>query len=400
MISVIDAEKIIKNNVLDFSIEECSLTEASGRVLREDIYADRDQPPYDRVAMDGIAVNLESWKDDDVNRFFIEGIEQAGQTPIILKDKTSCIEVMTGAVLPKGCDCVIPVENISVEADHAVIRKGMRFNPMQNVHHQGADYPKETLLINKGSVLKPPHVAVLAAVGKTEVKVSQQPKIAVFTTGNELVDIYETPEEHQVRRSNSYAVRAALFSQGFSDVDILHLNDDREEIRKKLESTLDVYDIHILSGGVSMGRYDLLPEVLLALGVDVLFHRVAMRPGKPFWFGKTKDNRPVFALPGNPVSTLTCFYRFVLPYIKQASGLKNCPKEFVTLSEDFYVKTTLTYFLPVKIQNVNDGKCLAQPVPPNGSGDFVSLAKSDGFIELQENVKDFQKGYSAPYFSW
>jgi len=400
MINVTDAERIIRDNVLDFSIEECSLIEASGRILQEDIYADRDQPPYDRVAMDGIAVNLESWKRDDVNRFFIEGIEQAGQAPITLKDKTSCIEVMTGAVLPKGCNCVIPVENISVEDNHAAIRSGMRFQQMQNVHPKGADYPNAAPLLKQGCVLKSPQIAVLAAVGKVKVKVSKQPKIAVFTTGNELIDIHEEPEAHQIRRSNSYAVQSVLATHGFSDVDIFHLRDDREEIKEKIESTLAMYDIHILSGGVSMGRYDLLPEVLKDLGVDVLFHKVAMRPGKPFWFGKTRNNYPVFALPGNPVSALICCYRFVLPYLKQASGQIYVDQKFGALTEDFCVKTPLTYFLPVKIQNSEDGKYLVQPAPTNGSGDFASLAQSNGFIELKENIQNFTKGYGAPYFSW
>lgn len=400
MISVNEADDIIFNNIKSFSTEQKPLSESYGCVLQEDVFADRDQPPFNRVAMDGIAVNLSSWKKDSVNNFTLAGSQQAGEAPLTLANDSLCLEVMTGAVLPAESNCVIPVENISVKDDQVTIKEGMRYKLMQNVHPQGADVKLGTLLLEKGALIRSPEIAVLASVGKASIQVSQEPKIAVFATGDELVAVDQNPLPHQIRLSNSHSVRCALVDHGYRDVDLFHLKDIEEEIKQSLETTLDEYDVIVLSGGVSMGRFDLVPKVLKDLGVEVLFHKVEMKPGKPFWFGKTKQGKPVFALPGNPVSTLIGCYRFVLPYLERARGVKKIKREHVVLKDDFNSKTAFTNFVPVNCEDNANGKRLAVPNRPNGSGDFTSLTKTDGFIQLEANVKEFSSGYITPFIKW
>jgi molybdopterin molybdotransferase len=203
------------------------------------------------------------------------------------------------------------------------------------------------------------------------------------------VDIPDTPLPHQIRRSNSYMLQAALASHGIT-TEIFHLADDKDLIRQKVSELLDTFDALILNGGVSEGKADFVPTVLAELGVEKLFHKVAQRPGKPFWFGKSPEGKVVFALPGNPVSTFVCCYKFVLGWLKVAQMSSLSVR--ATLTEPVFFSPELTYFVPVSTHYANDGRLLATPLQGSGSGDFANLLDCDGFLELPAERTDFKVG--------
>ena len=399
MITVTDAERFILDSIRICPAKELSLPEAYGLVLREDVFADRDQPAFHRATMDGIAIAFSSWKAGQKS-FSIAGAQKAGVADQGLKDKTKCLEIMTGAVLPEGSDCVVPVEDIEIRAGIAHIRSGAKFAARQNVHQQAADYRRGEKLLAKGTVLNPPQIAVAAAVGKARIKVSAPPKIAVIGTGDELVEIDKPVKLYQTRRSNVYALQATLQLNGFSDVKRFHLRDNKKELLSSLKKILWTFDVLILSGGVSMGKFDLVPESLQALGVQVIFHQVKQRPGKPFWFGKTKNEKPVFALPGNPVSTQVCAVRYVLPYLRRAVGLPDDCFSKAVLTNAWEVKGELTQFLPVKISGNSHAQIAATPVSFGGSGDFAALREAQGFVELPTEPKSLPAGSVVRLFLW
>lgn len=394
MITVQEADKLISENIKQRPAVLVPLQDAYGMVLREDLVADRDLPPFDRVTMDGIGINFASWEGGN-KTFPIEGIQKAGIPPQKLKNTNACLEVMTGAVLPIGCNCVVPYEDIALSNGQAKLREGIQLTCRQYIHTQASDHVTGACLVEKGTRLLAPHVAVAASIGKTEVLVSQMPKIAVIGTGDEVVPIDQEIQPHQIRQSNSYAVEAGLKLSGYEQVTRFHIGDDKEELRTRLVEIIKHFDVVILSGGVSMGKFDYVPSVLADIGIEVVFHQVKQRPGKPFWFGKNKENKPVFALPGNPVSTLVCMYRYVLPYLDAALGASALREEFAVLGEDVDVKTDRGYFLPVRVEGEECGRLLAQPVFFKNSGDLASLTTADGFLELPADTYSFLKGAVA-----
>ncbi len=399
MIAVHEAEKIISQNVRVFPTAASPLHQALGQVLREDIFADRDLPPFHRVAMDGIAISFASWQGGN-STFPVEGILKAGQAPFPLRNKNGCIEVMTGAVLPPESDCVVQVENIRLTDNTAKLMDGIRLRPMQNVHEKASDEKAEALLISQGCLLNSTHIAVAASVGKSTLRVGRQPRIAIIATGDELVEIDTHPQAHQIRLSNSHALQAALHQHHFQKISLFHLHDDRTQLTERLREILDRFEVLILSGGVSMGKFDYVPAVLAELGVAPLFHKIRQQPGKPFWFGKGSKGQPVFALPGNPVSALVCFYRYVGPELERALGLTDPRKEQAALDKSIDFEKPFSYFLPVKLHTDSRGRLMAEPVPTNGSGDYASLVKSDGFVELDAETNHFPGGTVVNLFRW
>jgi len=385
MTSVAQAERIILGTAKPFPAEVCALKNACGRILRENIKSDRDQPPFDKALMDGIAIAYASWQKGN-RSFIIEGIIPAGHMAVRLKNKTHCVQIMTGAVIPKGCDCIIPIEHARIKGNTAFLKDRFKVKPWQFIRCKGMDAKKGDVLLSSGLRLAPPQIGTAASVGKKQVKVSCQPDIAIIATGDELVDIGRPIKIHQTRLSNSYAVRSLINGSGLAKADMVHLPDNKKILLSNIRRILKQYDIVILSGGVSMGEFDYIPSVLAQLGVKVLFHKVAQKPGKPFWFGTTQTNKPVFALPGNPASTLVCACRYVMPYLAKAAGLK-IKREFIAVKRPPLIRSQLIHFLGVKDGNI---------VPSGGSGDFTALARAEGFIEYDSRIKKSV----WPYFSW
>jgi molybdopterin molybdotransferase len=398
MLTPAQAETLIEQHLACLPIESLPLTQAAGAVLRENIYAERDQPPFDRVAMDGIALSTAAAQHAG-GRLRVASSQAAGDPPHTLPDDESCIEIMTGAMLPGGCDAVVPVEQVQRNGAFAEIgRKELK--PWQNVHRRGSDCRQGALLLAAGTKLSAPEVAIAAGAGMARVRVSAQPMIVVISTGNELVEPGELIEPHQVRRSNAYGITASLRQHGFTRVSDDHVRDDEAVLTERLGFHLRTHDVLILSGGVSMGRLDLVPKVLDKLGVNMVFHHIAQRPGKPMWFGVSQSGPAVFALPGNPVSTLVCLSRYVLPALRAAMGQANTEVPRIALTAPFEVKAPLAFYLPVRLRSDDWGRTSAEPRPTNGSGDFTALAGTDGFVELPPGPDVFPKGFVARFYRW
>lgn len=381
MISVEDALEIILSKPGNCGTEKVSLQHVLHRFLAEDIFADRDSPPYDRVMMDGIAINSSALSTDQPNIFFIESIQAAGDTQKILQQNHHCIEVMTGAILPVNTDTVIPYEQIDIIDKRAFSKQSVV--PKKHIHRQGSDHKKDALALQKGKRLTAADVGLLAAMGVVRVPVFGLPKIAIVATGNELVTVETIPESHQIRMSNVYSLQAAL-QLDCIDADIVHINDDEATLFSQLSEIVKNYDVVLISGGVSKGKYDFVPAILEKLDVQKLFHQVAQKPGKPFWFGHHPVlNTQVFAFPGNPVSTFVCFHFYFRQWLFHSFG-NGLKLPLVQLSGAITASGSLSQFIPVKI-NSHDNNVSA--TLNNGSGDLFSLAVTDGFIYLPKGEK-------------
>ncbi len=392
MITVEQATDIILQHVFSFGEEIVPFNEARGRVLRETLVADRDFPPFDRVSMDGIAIRHEAFAAGQ-RTFFIEGIQAAGMPPLVLMGANNCLETMTGAVLPQHTDTVVRYEDLEIREGKATILTE-DVTEGQNIHRQGTDRRQGETIVQAGRKVAPGEIGVAATIGKTSLQVAALPNVAVISSGDELVEVGDLPLPHQIRRSNVHSLAAALAAWGVR-ADLLHLRDDREEIEALLSGCLEKYDALILSGGVSMGKFDFLPTAFEALGVRELFHKVAQRPGKPFWFGRG-DQTAVFALPGNPVSTFVCLHRYFRPWLRACMGEQPFKPQYAVLETDFFFKPALTYFLQVKLAYREDGVTVARPIAGKGSGDLANLADADAFLELPADRQDFKKGEAFP----
>jgi molybdopterin molybdotransferase len=393
-----EADLLIGQHLQCLPIESLPLAQCAGAVLRENVYAERDEPPFDRVAMDGVA--LDSRAAGAARTFRVQATQAAGDPPLTLASPQECIEVMTGAVLPAGCNTVVPFEELNVARGQATLAPGARLDAWQHVDRRGTDTRQGTLLLPAGTRLRAPEIAIAAAAGMARIRVSNQPMLAVISTGNELVEPGEPVLAHQVRRSNAYAIVSALRERGFQRVADDHIPDDAQQLRARLRFHLETHDVLVLSGGVSMGRFDLVPKVLEELGVRAVFHRVAQRPGKPLWFGVAPSGAAVFGLPGKPVSTLVCLTRYVLPALCGSLGQSPAPAERIALGAPVTVTLPLTHFLPVRLEQDDWGRTWAQPAPIHGSGDFTALAGTGGFVELPPGPNTYAKGFVTRVFRW
>ena len=399
MTEVAEAERLIFEHLPRRGAGRAPLADCVDRVLAEDVTADRDQPPFDRVTMDGIAIAGRDWE-AGVRAFEIAGTQGAGAPPLELGGAARCVEVMTGAMLPRGADTVIPVERITRDGPRATVDSRATVTSRQYVHPRGSDGRAGALLLKSGMRIGPPEIAVLASVGRATVAVAALPRVAIVSTGDELVGVDEPLAEYQVRSSNDRAIEASLVRARLARVTRARLRDDAATLRTELAALLERAEVLVLSGGVSMGQFDLVPGALSALGARRVFHRVRQRPGKPLWFGVGKNGQPIFAFPGNPVSTLVCATRYLRPALWAAAGLAAQPAEHVTLAAPAEASAELTHFMPVKLAWSAAGAALATPCPTNTSGDFVSLAGTDGFVELPAKRDRYPIGASVRLFRW
>ena len=387
MVTVEEAERIVLNTIKDFGMEAIDFEQSPGRVLAEDLRTDRDLPPANRSTMDGIAIHFSSFE-KGITTYKIVATQAAGDVPVNINNENECVEIMTGAALPDNTDTVIPYENISVKDGIARLIKAS-VTKGQSIHRKGKDKKQNAVIAGAGQVITPPLIAIAAATGKKELLVKSLPKVIIISSGNELVEVDQLPSPYQVRRSNNYMLKAALQKYGL-EAAMTHLPDDLEQTKKCIAEALEEYDVLILSGGVSMGKFDYIHRALEAVGVTKLFHKVQQRPGKPFWFGEYKKERLVFAFPGNPISTFMCLHRYFLLWLQASLGLPNA-EAYAILNKDFSFTPNLTCFLQVHLKN-EQGRLLATPAEGNGSGDFANLVEIEAFMELPAERDNFTKG--------
>jgi molybdopterin molybdotransferase len=395
MLTTAEAEAAITAALAPAVTEELPLAACAGRVLRQPVVAERDSPPFDRVAMDGIAV-----MHGGCRSYRIAGVQAAGAPATALASPGDCIEVMTGAVLPAGADAVVPVERITVADGIASLEPGYEPASWQHVHRRASDARTGATLLAPGTRLGAPEIAIAASAGLPRLTVSRKPRIAVISTGDELIEPGRPVLAHQVRRSNSYGLAAALALAGYPPAADRHLPDREDALREAFGACLADHDVLVLSGGVSAGRYDFVPAALESCGVHRIFHQVAQRPGRPLWFGIHGGGAIVFGLPGNPVSVLVCLARYVLPALSRIACATPLPQPRIALAQAFEFKAPLACFLPVTLEYDREGRTLGQPRPTGGSGDFIALAGTDGFVELPQGPAMHAAGLGVPYFHW
>lgn len=388
MISLDEARKHVLGQVRDLGTERVPLLESSGRVLREEVMADRDFPPFDRVTMDGIAIAFSAYANGR-KKFEIQDVAAAGAPQRTLSNENACIEVMTGAMMPLHADTVIRYEDLEIKDGMATVNVDAIRN-QQNVHFKGSDRKKGSRLLLPGVRIGAPELGVMATVGMSEVLVSKLPRVLVVSSGDELVEVDEKPLPHQIRKSNVYSLIGLLDKWGIKP-ELVHLNDTFEVIKSKLSTLMEQFDIILMSGAVSKGKFDHLPKVLNELGVTTHFHKVRQRPGKPFWFGSTPAI-VVFAFPGNPVSTFMCANYYLQFFLSRSLGIVDEVAVYAKLDQEVVFKPELSYFLEVKLTYSPHGELLAIPVKGNGSGDLANLVEADAFILLGESQTVFPKG--------
>lgn len=393
MILFEEAYRKVLEHSIELSEEIIPLKESYGRILAEDVTTDRDFPPFNRSTKDGIAISFDAIE-QGITSFAVEGIIAAGSPSQNLQQTSGCVEIMTGAVVPENADTVVMYEEVDIKDGKAVllnpsVKKG------QNIHLRGTDSQKGAITISKGKKITAAETGILATVGKNKVVVKKHPEISIISTGNELVPVDKKPLPYQIRTSNTISLHSALKSEGIAS-ELLHLADDKENIISKLDQEIIDKDVIILSGGVSKGKYDYIPDALNELGVEKIFHRVAQRPGKPFWFGIHKErNTVIFGFPGNPVSTFVSYHLYFKPWLLTSLDL-HVPGHTAILEDDMEPSEKLTIFVPVQTSFKN-AKLAVKKIRSSGSGDLKSLELADGFIQLNPSNEVYEKGSVVPF---
>ncbi|MFH1347535.1 MAG: gephyrin-like molybdotransferase Glp [Candidatus Margulisiibacteriota bacterium] len=381
MIKAKMALNIILKHAKSLGIEKIALPATLGRVLAEDVRADVNIPAFDRSAMDGFAVNSK----DKSNVFKIIEDIPAGKVPKKKIKNGQCSRIMTGAMLPKGADKVVKVEDTIVTGYRLQVTG---YEKKSNVSKRGEDVRKSQLILRKGTKIRPQEAAMLASVGKDKVKVTRKPKVAVISTGSELVEPYQKPGFGKIRNSNSSMLLVQLKRRDINGKYLGIARDNFAATRKLIKKGLAEADILLLSGGVSVGDYDFVREVLKKCGVKIHFNKVAIKPGKPTVFG-TKGQKLVFGLPGNPVSVLVIFELFVVPAIDKMVGRITKEKLIpLKLLADFQRRDSKReQYFPVKLNKKG-----ALPLEFHGSAHMQALTQADAIMQIKRGIKKLRKG--------
>ncbi len=382
-----EARGLILANVAPLGVERVPLPESAGRVIAEDVAAPWDMPRIDNSAMDGYAVRAADCAVPTT--LSVTGYHPAGGPALPRVEAGGAVRIMTGAAIPPGCDAVVPLEDTEDSGGRVRIR--IPVDSGAHVRRRGGDVPAGRTVILAGTPLRPPEIGMLASFGKAFVPVYRRPRVAVLSTGDELVELGETPTPERIVNSNSLSLAAALSEAGAVPEILGIARDDRESLREKIAAGLAA-DALITSAGVSAGDRDLVRDVLADLSVRQVFWKIRMRPGSPTAFG-VKDGRPVFSLPGNPVSTLVTFEELVRPALLKMMGRAEPVKPFVkaSLARAVRKKPGRVQFLRVRVA-VKEGRYEADPAGDQNTGILATLLSSDGLAFLPENRTGFDAG--------
>jgi len=380
--------KELSESVQNPPIENLLLEHAYGRVLAEDIAADRDYPPFHRSTRDGFAV-----RSADVSRLpttlTLMGLVRAGEHFAGKVGPGECVEIMTGAPLPSGADAVVMLEYARVDAQRVEIRRSV--TPHENVVQQGSEAPAASIVLHKGRRLGAGEIGLLASVGKARVQVFIPPQVAILPTGDEVVPVDHAPEWFQIRNSNAFSLAAQVEAAGGIPRRLPVAPDEKAALRGLIEDGFES-DLLLLSGGVSMGKYDFVKQVLDELGAEFYVQGVAIRPGKPLVFGRVQG-KFFFGLPGNPVSTYVTFELFARPALALLGGAEFEPPMFLRarLAEPFRQKLGLTVFTPARV-SIESGDPVVVPVGWQGSGDLVGAAAANCFLVIHPAQTELAAG--------
>ena len=407
--------------------ETVPLRDSLHRILAQDIKSDREYPPFDRSIRDGYAIRAAVSHPGAQLKCI--GELKAGEAPTISVAPGTCIQIMTGAPLPDGADAVIMVEHTSCDGDTVQLDRAIK--PGQHVVLRGAEQAAGQTVLAAGTRLGFAELAAAAQVGAANPVVTRQPRIAILSTGDEVVDFSATPGPFQIRNSNSVSLAAQVSLAGGEPIILANAKDSVDDLRAKIAAGLE-FDVLILSGGVSMGKYDLVEPVLKEFGAEMIFDAVAIRPGKPVVFALCKG-KPVFGLPGNPVSTMVTFELFVRPSVDILSGAEPRPLPFIeaVLTSRLSEKPGLTHFLPAVLECGSPAAAFAastmptpdqrepgsrapnpppapesprvSPVPWQGSGDVVAMAHANCLLVVppdRETIEAGERVHVLPHEFW
>ncbi len=390
MIAVEKALSIVLSHVSPLPAEEIDFADAPGRILREDVAADTDLPPFRRSAVDGFAVRAGDTASVPA-RLKLVGTISAGTYPEFRIGPGETASIMTGAPVPEGADAVQMVEQSREEDDGIVLLSSVAAG--QNVAPQGAEVRRGEVVLKSGTRLDPAAVAVAATVGRTQLSVGRRPKVSVAATGDELVHPSETPGPGQIRNSNGFSLRAQCRSVGVEALSLGVARDTEASLRELVERGLDS-DVLLLSGGVSMGRFDLVEKVLEDFGIEILVDAVALKPGKPLVFGVGDDGKLVFGLPGNPVSTMVTFELFVRTAFARLEGAPDPVREILQarLLASLSNRGPRRAYLPGWLRAGDDGELVAEPIPTKGSADIVAFSKANALLIVPEDQDRLESG--------
>ncbi len=399
MISMSRAINTVLENVKPVSAVEVKLGSVFGMVLAEDVVSDIDMPPFNKSAMDGYAVVSSAVKKTPitlrVTASIAAGVVYKGSS---FKEESfenngadgDCVKIMTGAPVPEGMDAVVMLEDTECRPDGKV-KLFKKIEAGQNICVRGEDVRKGEIVLRKGTRILGPEIAILATAGKDSVSVFKKPAVGIVSTGNEIVEPEAALEEGKIRNSNG-PMLAGLAEAIGCDVEYFGIAGDEEKILRKLILKGLKKDVMLLSGGVSVGDYDLVPEMLKKEGAELLFHGVLVKPGKPLLYAK-KDGCSIFGIPGNPVSNFTSFNVFIKPAIYKMMGREDCNARFIDafIEVDFINRSSRVHIIP-SICSIVDGRCLVSPFRLNGSADINGCSRSNCFLIIDASATEIKKG--------
>lgn len=404
MLNVDDALNLIAKTVSTASPEFVSLADAAGSLLAIDVASPEDSPPFDKSMMDGYAVQLADLQSGEATLKVI-GEVTAGHQPEDAVNPGSAMRIMTGAPIPVGADVVVPVEQSEIIGDASVkLNVDRKVCLGWNIITSGTNMRRGEVVLTAGGRIRPQEIALLAEMGLASVSVRKPPRVAILATGDELVPVEETPGPGQIRNSNAKMLAAQVQASGAEPVVLGIARDDLSDLQTKIDEGLQC-DFLCLSGGVSAGVLDLVPSTLKAAGVEQVFHKVAMKPGKPIWFGireeKSSSACYVFGLPGNPVSSMVCFELFVAAALRQFVGKSPSFPELVdaTLVADFHQRGNRDVWFPSRV-SIENGVVVVEPTGWKGSSDLRSTVTANCSACFSAGERRYLAGETVKVLLW
>ncbi len=397
MQSIQNALQLILSNKRNFGTEFVSIHDCLDRILAADIFADRDYPPFNRATMDGYAIISQDINIGKNNLLKITDTIHAGEAKQFALESGNCIKIMTGAPVPKRANAVIRIEDTHING-HEIHFNVKQVKENQNIAIQGEDARKGDLLIKKGTKLNPNSISLLAVTGHAKLEVYKLPIIAIVSTGNEIVAVESVIQPHQIRDSNVHTLKNSLLNYCISAIQTALIVDDKIALKNTLSELLNT-DIIIISGGVSKGDADYVPEILKHLGVIEIFHRVSIKPGNPLWFGKMPNGGVVFGLPGNPISVQVGYKVFIESFIRKCFDMEPIEPIFLPLLGEKSKKSNFTEYFPCKLTHENKKSGLAIN-KMNTSGDISTTNNSDGIAIHPSEKQTIEKGEFVEFYFW
>jgi molybdopterin molybdotransferase len=396
MQSIQNALQLILSNKRNFGTEFVSIHDCLDRILAADIFADRDYPPFNRATMDGFAIIAQDLNSGS-NKLNLQETIHAGDAKQLEIINGNCVKIMTGAPVPQRANAVIRIEDTHINGNEIHFNvKQVKEN--QNIALQGEDAKKGDLLIKKGTKLNPNSISLLAVTGHAKLEVYKLPIIAIVSTGNEIVAVESVIQPHQIRDSNVHTLKNSLLNYCISAIQTALIVDDKIALKNTISELLNT-DIIIISGGVSKGDADYVPEILKHLGVIEIFHRVSIKPGNPLWFGKMPNGGVVFGLPGNPISVQVGYKVFIESFLRKCFDMEPIKPIFLPLLGEKSKKSNFTEYFPCKLTHENKKSGLAIN-KMNTSGDISTTNNSDGIAIHPSEKQTIEKGEFVEFYFW